>query len=40
MLGPALMGLVICDAAVLYAARRMGKGSSSEPPRVRTIMGR
>ena len=34
MLGPALTGLVICDAAVLYATRRMGKGSSSEPPRV------
>ena len=33
MLGPALTGLVICDAAVLYAARRMSSRSSSERPR-------
>ena len=34
MLGPALTGLVICDAAVLYTARRMSKKSSCERPRV------
>jgi hypothetical protein len=34
MLGPALTGLVICDVAVLYAARKMGRRSSSERPRV------
>ena len=32
MLGPALTGLVICDAAVLYAARRLDQRSPSEPP--------
>ena len=40
MLGPALTGLVICDAAVLYAARRVGKGSPSERPRVAQDHGR
>ena len=40
MLGPALTGLVICDAAVLYAVRRMGKGSSSDTPRVAPHHGR
>lgn len=40
MLGPALTGLVICDAVVLYAARRIGKGASSEPPRVARHQGR
>jgi uncharacterized membrane-anchored protein YitT (DUF2179 family) len=34
MLGPALTGLVICDAAVIYTARRIGRRSSSERPRV------
>ena len=33
MTGPALTGLGICDAVVLYAARRMGKRSPDEPPR-------
>jgi hypothetical protein len=40
MLGPALTGLVICDAAVLYAARRIGKGLSREHPRVAHHHGR
>lgn len=33
MLVPAITGLLICDAMVLYAARRMGKGTPGEPPR-------
>ena len=40
MLGPALLGLAICDAAVLYAARRMRVGSPDEPLRVRSHHGR
>ncbi len=40
MLGPALVGLAICDAAVLYAARRMRKGSPGEPLRVGGHRGR
>jgi hypothetical protein len=40
MLAPALVGLAICDAAVLYAARRMRKGSPGEPLRVGGHRGR
>jgi len=32
MLGPALVGLAICDAAVLYAARRLRAGPSGMGP--------
>ncbi len=32
MLGPALVGLAICDAAVLYAARRLRAGPSGTGP--------
>jgi hypothetical protein len=40
MLGPALLGLAICDAAVLYAARRMRARSPGEPLRVWNQHGR
>lgn len=40
LLGPALVRLVICDAVVLYAARRMRERSSGEPLRVGSHHGR
>lgn len=40
MLGPALVGLAICDATVLYAARRVRRGSPGEPLRVGSHCGR
>jgi hypothetical protein len=33
LLPSALVGLAVCDAAILYVARRTRKGSSPEPPR-------
>jgi hypothetical protein len=33
LLPSALLGLAVCDAVILYVARRMRKGSSPEPPR-------
>lgn len=40
MLPPALVGLVICDVVVLYAARRMRERSQDEPLRVGSHHGR
>jgi hypothetical protein len=33
LLPSAVVGLAVCDAVILYVARRMRKGSSPEPPR-------